>query len=151
MSADTSRGVAQANVALLQRLLDAFNTHDFDAMRAALHPDIVFEFPYIIEPFPRTVNGLEAVMTFMVQVSDFFESENLSNISIHAFADDPYELTAEFESDMQLKNQREYRNEYVVRAAVQDNKIIMFREYVDPVRLLVAMGGSINLPPPDPA
>jgi uncharacterized protein len=134
------------NIALLQRMIDAINQRDFLTMREILHPDISFELPFIFGSYPKKIVGLDAVMTFLEGLADFYEEENLSDVTLHAFADDPSELAGEFVSDMQLKSRVEYRNEYVVRATVRDEKIIVFREYLDPIRLLVALGGSISEP-----
>jgi ketosteroid isomerase-like protein len=148
MSSITSDSdLAQQNVALLRRHLDAINSWDFETMRQILHPDISLELPFVVEPFPKVTKGLDAVMAFMETVPEFAEAENLQDFSIHAFADDPNELVAEYRSDMTLKGGREYRNTYVVRATVKDGKLIRFREHFDAIPLLIAIGGSITMPP----
>jgi ketosteroid isomerase-like protein len=141
----TASDLVQQNVALLQRHLDAINAWDFAAMREIFHPEISLELPFVMEPFPKETKGFDAVMAFMESVPDFAEAENLHDISIHAFADDPNELVAEYRSDMKLANGREYRNTYVVRATVKDGKLIRFREHFDSIPLLVAIGGSVTL------
>ena len=115
-------------------------------MREIFHPEISLELPFVMEPFPKETKGFDAVMAFMESVPDFAEAENLHDFSIHAFADDPNELVAEYRSDMKLTNGREYRNTYVVRATVKDGKLIRFREHFDSIPLLVAIGGSVTLP-----
>ena len=142
----TAAELAQQNIAVLQRHLDAINAWDFATMRELLHPDVSLELPFVVEPFPKVTKGFDAVMAFMESVPEFAEAENLHDFSIHAFADDPNELVAEYRSDMKLTNGREYRNTYVVRATVKDGKLIRFREYFDSIRLLIAIGGSVALP-----
>ena len=63
----------------------------------------------------------------------------MQDFSIHAFADDPNELVAEYRSDMKLKSGREYSNTYVVRATVKDGKLIRFREHFDALMKAVAV------------
>jgi hypothetical protein len=140
--------LAGRNVALLRRYLDAINAWDFDAMREILHPEVSLELPFVVGAFPRVTRGLDAVMEFLQGVPAFAESENLHDIAIHAFADDPNELVAEYRSDMTLTSGRPYRNIYVVRATVRDGKLILFREHFDAVALLEAIGGSVILPEP---
>ena len=142
----TMSDLAQQNIALLQRHLDAINAWDFDAMRAILHPDISLELPFVVGDFPKVTQGFDAVMEFMQAVPAFAEAENLHDFSIHAFADDPNELVAEYRSDMKLTSGRPYRNTYVVRATVRDGKLVLFREYFDSIPLLEALGGSVSLP-----
>jgi ketosteroid isomerase-like protein len=137
---------AQQNIALLQRHLDAINAWDFATMRELLHQDVSLELPFVVDPFPKVTNGFEAVMAFMESVPEFAEAENLHDFSIHAFADDPNELVAEYRSDMKLTNGRHYTNTYVVRATVKDGKLIRFCEYFDSIRLLTAIGGSVTPP-----
>jgi hypothetical protein len=37
-----------------------------------------------------------------------------------------------------------YKNDYIGRFTVRDGKIVRFAEYYDPVRLVIALGGSVN-------
>ena len=141
----TISDLARQNVALLRRHLDAINAWDFATMREVLHPDISLELPFVVDPFPKVTRGLDAVMAFMESVPDFAETENLHDFRIHAFADDPNELVAEYQSDMKLTSGREYTNTYVVRATVRDGKLVRFCEYFDAIRLLVAVGGSVTV------
>ena len=145
-STTTDTDLAQHNIALLRRHLDAINSWDFATMREIFHPDISLELPFVIEPFPKVTKGFDEVMAFMESVPDFAEAENLQDFSIHAFADDPNELVAEYRSDMILKSGREYRNTYVVRATIKDGKLIRFREHFDSIPLLLAIGGSVTMP-----
>ena len=138
--------LATQNIALLQRFFDAINAWDFAAMREIFHPDISFELPWVIEPFPKKKSGFDETIAFMESVPEFAEAENLYGFTINVFADDPNELVAEYDSDMKLKSGRDYTNEYIVRATVKDGKLIMFREYMDSTKLLAAMGGGIRLP-----
>src|SRR5258706_15577839 len=138
--------LAKQKLALMRYHFDVINAWDFAAAREMFHPDITIELSWTIEPFPKIISGIENVMAFMESVPQFAEAENLHDISIHAFADDPNELYAEFKSDMKLVSGREYKNDYLARATVKDGKLIRFIEWPDPIRLLVAMGGSINLP-----
>jgi ketosteroid isomerase-like protein len=142
----TTSDLAQQNIALLLRHLHAINAWDFDTMRAILHPDIALELPFVVGDFPKVTQGFDAVMEFMQAVPAFAEAENLHDFSIHAFADDPNELVAEYRSDMTLTNGRPYRNTYVVRATVSGGKLIRFREHFDSIALLEALGGSVTLP-----
>ncbi len=34
----------------------------------------------------------------------------------------------------------------MVRATVQDGKIVRFAEYFDPIKLVIAMGGTVSIP-----
>ena len=143
--AEQTSDLSNRNADTLRRYLDAINSWDFEAMRTLLHEDISYELPYAPEPFPRVTQGIEAVMAFLQSVPDFAEDENLSDISINAFATQPNELVAEYRSDMKLTSGRDYKNTYVVRATLRDERIVRFVEYFDPVPLIVAIGGRVDL------
>jgi uncharacterized protein len=142
----TNHELAQQNKALLQRHFDAINSWDFASMREIFHQEIRLELPFVVDPFPKAVIGFDEVMAFMESVPDFAEAENLHDFKISAFDDDPNELVAEYVSDMKLKSGNEYKNTYVVRATVQDGKLILFREYFDGIKLLESMGGRTIMP-----
>jgi ketosteroid isomerase-like protein len=40
-----------------------------------------------------------------------------------------------------------YCNEYIGRFTVHDGKIVSFMEYLDPIRFVIAIGGTVNPPP----
>ena len=134
------------SVQILRRYLDAINGWDFAAMRELLHHDISYELPYAPSAFPRVTQGLDNVMTFLESVPGFAEEENLSEIVINRFADDDHELVAEYRSDMKLTNGRPYSNTYIVRATIEDDKIVRFVEYFDPVPLIEVIGGTVQIP-----
>jgi ketosteroid isomerase-like protein len=134
------------STAILRRYLEAINAWDFAAMRELLHVDISYELPYAPGPFPRVTKGLDNVMAFLESVPDFAEEENLSDVVVHELADDVRELVAEYRSNMKLTSGQPYANSYVVRATIRDGRILRFVEYFDPVPLIVAIGGSVELP-----
>jgi uncharacterized protein len=144
-ASDREELIAQ-NIAVFQRWFDAANAGDHEARWDIYHPDIVHELPWTLPPFPKRVQGLENLMAFNSSVPKFGVSPNFHDIDIHAFADDPYELVATYKSNWQLANGKSYTNDYFARARVQDGKLITFIEWPDPLRLLIALGGSYTLP-----
>ena len=138
--------LAESNIALLRRYLEAINNWDFDAMMQLLHPDISYELPYAPSAFPRVTRGLDEVITFLRSIPDFAVEENLYDIRIDTLGQDPNELVAEFRSDMKLASGRPYSNTYVARATVRDGRILRFAEHFDPIPLVEALGGSVTLP-----
>jgi ketosteroid isomerase-like protein len=139
--------LAKQNRKLVEEYLQAINSWDFDAMRRLLHADISYELPFAPGPFPKVTKGLDPTIEFIQSVVDFIEPENLHDISVEEYASDPNELVAEYKSDTRIKaTNLEYRNDYVVRFSIQDGKIIRFAEYFDPIKLVLAMGGTVSVP-----
>jgi ketosteroid isomerase-like protein len=150
MDSKETKELAEQNIALVHKFIDATNAWDFSALRELFDPEVTIELPWTVDPFPKAVRGIENVMKFMESVPDFALAENLYDFDIHVFADDPNELFMEFKSDMTLKSGREYKNDYLGRVTVKDGKILVFREWPDPLRLLASLGGTINPPTDNP-
>jgi ketosteroid isomerase-like protein len=135
----------ERNMAVASRYIDAINRWDFDAMRELLAEDAVFEMPYAPEGFERKFVGREEIVAFIETVPGFIDAENLHDVRLETFHSDPGEVVAEYRSDMVIKpTGAEYRNEYVARFTVRGGQITRFAEYYDPIRLVVALGGSVD-------
>jgi uncharacterized protein len=141
----TSTDARQDNMAVASRYIDAINGWDFETMRELLAEDAVFEMPFAPDGFERKFVGRENILAFVATVPDFIDAENLHDVRLHTYHADPGEVVAEYKSDMVLKpTGLEYRNEYVSRFTVRDGRITRFAEYYDPIRLVVALGGSVD-------
>jgi ketosteroid isomerase-like protein len=132
-------------MAVASRYIDAINGWDFETMRELLAEDAVFEMPFAPDGFERKLVGRENILAFVTTVPDFIDAENLHDVRLQTYHADPGEVVAEYKSDMVLKpTGLEYRNEYVSRFTVRDGRITRFAEYYDPIRLVVALGGTVE-------
>jgi uncharacterized protein len=135
----------EQNTAIVRRYIDAINRWDFDAKRALLAEDAVFEMPYAPEGFERRITGRDNIIAFVETVPAIIDTENLHDVRLETYHADPGEIVAEYRSDMVIKpTNAPYRNEYVSRFTVRDGRITRFAEYYDPIRLVVALGGSVH-------
>src|SRR3954469_16886050 len=138
----------EANLAVVRRYIDAINAWDFDTMRSLLARDAVFEMPYAPEGFERRIVGGDKIIAFVETIPAIIDAENLHDVRLETYNSDPGEIVAEYRSDMVIKpHGAEYRNEYVSRFTVRDGQITRFAEYYDPIRLVVALGGSVQSAP----
>jgi hypothetical protein len=134
----------EANMAVVRRYIDAINAWDFDTKRALLAEDALFEMPYAPEGFERRIVGRDNIIAFVETIPAIIDAENLHDLRLETYNSDPGEIVAEYRSDMVIKpHGAEYRNEYVSRFTVRDGQITRFAEYYDPIRLVVALGGSV--------
>ena len=132
------------NLAIVGRYIDAINRWDFDTKRELLAIDAVFEMPFAPDGFERKIVGRDNIIAFVQTVPSIIDAENLHDIRIETYSSDPGEIVAEYKSDMVIKTTgAPYRNEYVSRFTVRDGKIKRFAEYYDPIRLVIALGGSV--------
>ena len=139
----------EANIRQARCLLEAINAWDFAAMRDLFAEKIVFEMPYTPAGFESRIEGLENVMAFLEQIPSTVVdgSENLHDIRIDTFGSDRNELVAEYKGAMKLKpTGAEYNNIYVARLSMDNGKITRFAEYYDPIRLVIALGGTVENP-----
>jgi ketosteroid isomerase-like protein len=135
----------QRNLAVVTRYIDAINRWDFDVKRELLAEDAVFEMPYAPEGFERTITGRDKIIAFVETVPAIVDAENLHDVRLETYHSDPGEIVAEYRSDMVIKpTNAPYRNKYVSRFTVRDGRITRFAEYYDPIRLVVALGGSVT-------
>jgi uncharacterized protein len=140
-----------ANVELVQRMIEAINREDMTAMAEVLHEEAALEMPYTPAPFPRVTSPRDAIIAFISTVPGWLEPENLHDVRIETYASTPNELVAEYKSSTRVKaSGMPYANEYVVRISVRDGKIIRFAEYYNPIPLIIALGGTVELPNPGP-
>jgi uncharacterized protein len=135
----------EQNMAVVRRYIDAINRWDFDTKRELLADDAIFEMPYAPEGFERRITGRDNIIAFVETVPAIIDAENLHDVRLATLYADPGEIVAEYRSDMVIKpTNAPYRNEYVSRFTVRDGRITRFAEYYDPIRLVVALGGSVH-------
>ena len=135
----------EQNMAVVRRYIDAINRWDFDTKRELLAENAVFEMPYAPEGFERRIVGRDNIIAFVETIPAIIDAENLHDVQLETYNSDPGEIIAEYKSDMVIKpHGAEYRNEYVSRFTVRDGRITRFAEYYDPIRLVVALGGSVE-------
>jgi ketosteroid isomerase-like protein len=143
----------KANVALVQGWVDALNAPwDFAAMEEIFAEDVVYGLVWVPAEmgFPSRIEGRTEAIDFIRGIVDFVEPENVHNVRINTFHDDPNELIAEYSVDTRIKSTGQpYKNDLIIRVGVRDGKIARFAEHFDLYRLLVPMGGGIRLPQAD--
>jgi ketosteroid isomerase-like protein len=136
MTADAE--LRRANVALIQRYLDAWSVLDIDAIEASLHPEVELELGFAAPGVQDRVSGKADVMAFMRQVPSVVAPMNFFAIEISTL-EDPAELFASYRGDSRvLATRKPYRNRYVTRARVEDGLIRRYAEFSDPLIFIEA-------------
>lgn len=82
MDSKETKELAEQNIALVHKFIDATNAWDFSALRELFDPEVTIELPWTVDPFPKAVRGIENVMKFMESVPDFAIAENLYDFDI---------------------------------------------------------------------
>ncbi len=144
MQDTNDRQLRADNIAVVRRYIDAINVWDFAVKDELLADDAVFEMPFAPPGFDTRIEGKKTIMEFLVQVPNVIEAENLHDVRLDTLGSDPAEVIADYRSDMKMVIPVDYENEYIGRFTVRDGRITRFAEYYDPIKLVVALGGSVK-------
>jgi ketosteroid isomerase-like protein len=117
----------------------ALGTTDMEAFLGLMHDEIVIEFPY------GTSAGLKPRLAGRDEIrqglSGFLASVpslRFLDVVVHQTAD-PDQAFAIYRADATvLSTGKPYRQDYVAQLRRRDGKVVYFREWFDPVRLLTA-------------
>lgn len=112
---------------------------DFSKWRSLFAEDAVMQFIYgPSAEVPEMEYGIEQIAAHVGGFLKSVEHLQLRNAVIHPIAD-RNEAIAEFEGEaVVIATQRRYAQKYLIFVRAEAGKIIYFREYFDPVRVLNA-------------
>jgi len=140
-----SHELRRSNIKVVRDYVDAMNAWDFDALRALTDENVICELPYAPDGFPDRLDGRESLLEFQRGATTFLEAPNLTKLRVETYDSDPGEIVAEYRSDTVVGPMHTpYRNRYISRFTVRNGKITYLAEFFDPIRLVVAMGGSVS-------
>ena len=114
----------------LKNLLGAFEVLDFDRVSELIAEDTVFEFPYGGYP---PLEGRAAILEHLrTGMANFVKSMDFTIQAIHPAAD-PELVFAEYTSTAVRVDGGPYGNRYICMLRLRGGKIVLFREFYNPV------------------
>ena len=126
--------------------LDAVGSLDLEALARSFHDDVVMDLPYAPPGFPQQVSGKPAVCEFFAGMPGFVAPLSFYDYQL-VLVPETEEVIAEYRSASEvLATGNPYRNRYISRFTVRDGVIERFAEYFDPLILIEALGGRVELP-----
>ena len=136
------------NSDVVRRFIEAINdSWNIDVMREIVTEDFVFTIRFPPDWFRVRYEGREEALAFLDHVRELMDPENLHDLRIDTYASDPGEVVAHYRSATRMKSTNlPYCNEYIGRFTIRDAKIACFVEYLDPIRYVIAIGGTVNPP-----
>lgn len=140
------RRAAKAAVA---RFYAAIGRRDMEALRQALTPDAVYEFPFSergsSEPSEcRCLVGPEAIIAFWRDTLSLdMRFGALEDVDLSILADGS-RLFIEQRGNITLADGTSYRNRYILRYDIRDGRIASVREYMNPIISARAFGRPIG-------
>jgi len=145
---DSTNERRRISIHLVRRFIDAINdSWNVAAMRELISEDFLFVIPFAPDWFPVRCEGRDKALEFMDTVRELMEPENLHDVQLDTLAGNPDEVIARYKSDTRMKSTNlPYRNEYIGRFTVRDQRLTLFAEYLDPTRFVIALGGRVDPP-----
>jgi ketosteroid isomerase-like protein len=108
--------------------------HFFDL----LAEDVVFEFIITVPGYPRRVTGRDDLIELYRGYQSTFFLDRCFDLRVHRSGDST--VTLEYASEGKVTaTGRPYGNRYVSVVTIKDRKIVHWRDYLDPLRVLAAL------------
>lgn len=120
--------------ATVKTLFEAVSIADAQAARPLLADDILMELPFAIPPFPTAKSGGDAIASGIEGGSRLFSSFRLTPLTFYP-SPETNSIIVEAESEGKLTKGGTYSNQYVFIFKFANDKIALWREYFNPLRL----------------
>jgi uncharacterized protein len=115
----------------------ADGSHFFDM----LADDVVFEFIITVPDYPRRVEGRSNLIELYRGYGQAFFLDRCFDLRVHRGHDST--VTLEYASAGRVvATGRPYGNRYVSVVTISDRKIVHWRDYLDPLRVIAALEGA---------
>ena len=133
--------MSTANIALAQRIMSRFA---MDNWYELLHDDIVLEFPYAKTlGMPERVAGKAVAVEYLSGVMKHIPGLAFRNVRIEAMAD-PDSVLVQYDGGCTLPSGAVYDQRYITVQKFKDGRMILFREYWNPVAVTAAFGTDLE-------
>lgn len=131
---DPTGNYSQFMRATVQSLFEAVSVADGQAARPLLADDVLMELPFAIPPFPSAKCGGDAIASGIQGASRIFRTFRLTPLAFYP-SPETNSIIVEVQSEGQLTRGGTYSNQYVFIFRFADEKIVLWREYFNPLRL----------------
>ena len=109
-----------------------------------LADDVVFEFVISVPGYPRRVEGRRNIVDLYSGYGDYMELHTADNLRVHRDQQTSV-VVLEYEvHGKSVRTGRPYDNRFVSIIAIQDRKIVHWRDYLDLVAVFDAAGSQQN-------
>jgi AcrR family transcriptional regulator len=120
--------------ATVKTLFEAVSVADGEALRPLLADDAIMELPFAIPPFPSAKSGGDAIASGIKGGSRIFTSFRLAARTFYP-SPETNSIVVEAESEGLLTKGGTYSNQYVFIFKFANDKIFVWKEYFNPLRL----------------
>lgn len=149
----TEQELRQTNEQIVRDFLRLLSEKNMNAWIELWAEDGVQEMPFSPAGFPTKVEGREAIRKHYSQLPHAYGKMIFPDLIIHSMLN-PNSVLAEYRGEIEvLATKRSYNNHYCGLFHFQAQRIILFREYYNPIVLteafgdLSALGSTFSLSP----
>jgi uncharacterized protein len=123
-------------ITVAERFLGALSRLDAQGMFAECSADLLSEFPACPAGAPRRFTTRQSVQEFFsAGIVPIWTEYTIERVAVHALADDPNTVVADYASTGTLQDGSPYQNSYLSLFTVRDGEIVRWLEYFDPAPL----------------
>jgi uncharacterized protein len=127
---------------LLFGALDALKNGDGRPWSEMFHDDGVMEFPYALPGGPARLDGKAAIAAYIQPYPERIAIRKIDVLAVYHSAET---MIVEFANDsMVLATGLQVRMKYVSVITLAEGKVLLYRDYWNPLVALQAMGGSVT-------
>lgn len=130
-----------ANVKVAKQIMSKFDMENWFSL---LHDDLVLEFPYAHSvKMPGRVVGKKAAVEYLDSVMKNFTGLKFHDVVVSPMAD-PSTVIVEYSGDCTLSSGAVYKQVYITVQKFQDGKMVLFREFWNPMEVVEAFGTDLH-------
>ncbi|MCW3013048.1 MAG: nuclear transport factor 2 family protein [Solirubrobacterales bacterium] len=126
--------------ALLQSWCERLAAGDVEGGLELLHEDVVVLAPLVPDPVPKRMEGREAFAAAFRPVGALFSAFRWTALEVFP-GEDPEVAFGVGSAAITLADGRPYTQDYALLARARQDRIVEYREYLDPVRAHEALAG----------
>jgi len=133
----------EQNKKIVASMLQHLEEMNIPAWQSLWSDDASQEMPFAPEGFPKKLEGMTVLYNQYKSLPENFRSMKFSIEHLETLAD-PEWVVAEYKGLIELKNGGHYDNSYISLAHIKNGKIVLLREYFNPIVLQNAFGQNLQ-------
>jgi len=133
--------VRAKNTEICKKLMSSFNMETWHDL---LHDELVLEFPYASYiGMPDRVVGKKKCVSYLSNVMKNFSGLEFEDVIING-TEDPNKLIVEYNGNCKTPTGVSYKQIYATVQKFKDGKMILFREFWNPMAITEAFGDNLS-------
>jgi ketosteroid isomerase-like protein len=133
---------------IAQQLLQNLEQQNADAIARLWDEKAIYELPYALPNTPSQFKGKEAAQQNILRIIKMFEQIEFEEVRFYPTQNPNIVLIETNGNFIVADNGKTYRNKYIAVIEIQNNRIVLLREYFNP--LIAAQTFNLNLAPKSP-